>query len=113
MGAAVGRVGGGESALLRFVFSSPLRYNPVVGRRTCEVMVDLPGGKRYSVMLEADSMYHAAVLFYAHCAAPPPGAAPPRIDMEAVIEIKPVYKVRLKDAMAWGNREANRVRQRR
>jgi len=82
----------------------------VVGRRTCEVMVELPGGKRYSVTLEADSMYHAAALFYGHCAAPPMGATPPRIDMNTVLEVRPVYKVKLKDAMAWANRQAKRNR---
>ena len=74
----------------------------------CEVIVELPDGTGYSAVLEARSLYHAAVLFYAHTAAPPPGASPPRIDMDSVLEVRPIYKVRLADAMKWANEEAER-----
>jgi hypothetical protein len=79
-----------------------------VARRLCEVVVALPDGKRYSVMLEAESVFHAAVLFYSHCAAPHPGQTPPRIDMQTMLEVRPVYSVRMEDAMAWANREAQK-----
>ena len=65
-------------------------------------------GTRYSVTVEADSVYHAAVLFFAHCGAPPPGTIPPHIRLDAVLEVRPVYRVALKDAMKWANEEANR-----
>jgi len=76
-----------------------------VGKRICEVSVEAEG-RRYSATVEADSAFHAAVLFYAHCAAPPPGCNPPKIDLEAVVEVKPALKVKLRDAMAWANEKA-------
>jgi hypothetical protein len=72
-----------------------------------EVIAELADGTRYST-LKATSLYHAAVLFYAYTAAPPPGADPPRIYMDALLEVRPIYKVRLMDAMKWANEEAER-----
>jgi hypothetical protein len=53
-------------------------------------------------------VFHAVVLFYAHCAAPPPGCKPPRIGMDTIVEVHPSFKVRLRDAMTWANREAGK-----
>ena len=72
----------------------------------CEVVVELPDGTRYSAVLEAESVFNPAVLFYAHTAAPPPGANPPRLAVDALLEVRPIYKVCLRDAMKWANKEA-------
>lgn len=79
-----------------------------MGGRQCEVILELPDGQRYSVMIEAESLCHAAVLFYSHCASPPAGATPPRIELDAVLEVQPVYQVSLNKAMAWANEQAEK-----
>jgi hypothetical protein len=53
--------------------------------------------------MEANSVFHAAVLFYSHCV-----SLPPRVDRETVVEVKPFNKVRIRDAMVWANDEARR-----
>jgi hypothetical protein len=68
----------------------------------------LPDGTRYSVTVNAESVMHAAILFYSHCYAPPMGARPPRPEMDAMLEVRPIYSVELGAAMKWANAKANR-----
>lgn len=79
----------------------------IVAKRRCEVTVDVDG-VRHTITVEAESVYHAAVLFYAQSAAPPPGLRHPKVNMDNVLEVSPKYRVRLGDAMAWANAKANR-----
>jgi hypothetical protein len=77
----------------------------IVAKRRCQVTLEVDG-VRHTITVEAESVYHAAVLFYAQSAAPPPGKRLPKVDMDAVLEVSPNYRVRLGDAMAWANRKA-------
>lgn len=67
-----------------------------------------PHGQKHTITVEANSVYHAAVLFYAQLAAPSPGLRLPKPEMDTVLEVSPAYRVRLMDAMEWANREAKR-----
>jgi hypothetical protein len=64
-------------------------------------------GVRHTITVEAESAYHAAVLFYSASAAPSPGVILPKLTPDCVLEVSPSYKVRLRDALAWANRKAN------
>ncbi len=78
-----------------------------MGKLRCDVTLEVDG-VRHTITVEAESGYHAAVLFYAASAAPPPGVKLPRVDMDAILEVSPAYRIKLKDAMDWANREAER-----
>ena len=80
-----------------------------MGKRRCEVSMTGPDGQKHTITVEANSVYHAAVLFYAQSAAPSPGMKLPKPEMDTVLEVSPAYRVRLRDAMEWANREANRA----
>ena len=90
---------------IRLIFASGARI-AIVPKRRCEVTLEVDGA-RHTITVEAESVYHAAVLFYAHSAASPPGVRLPKVDMDTVLEVSPLYKVRLGDAMAWANAKAN------
>jgi len=51
--------------------------------------------------VEANSVYHAAVLFYAQSAAASPGLKLPKPDMKTVLEVSSAFRVQLRDAMEW------------
>ncbi len=93
---------------IRHIFASCGRM-AIVAKRRCDVTFVTGDGKRHTITVEADSAYHAAVLFYSASAAPSPGVVLPRVTPDCVLEVSPSYKVRLKDALAWANREANKV----
>jgi hypothetical protein len=84
-----------------------LRYNLLVARR-CEVVLGLPNGRTYSITVEAESAFDAAVLFYQYCLNPPEGIKRPYMDPEATLEVRPIYKVRLQDAVEWANKQADK-----
>jgi hypothetical protein len=83
--------------------------------RQCEVVVMLPGGKRYSTVVEAKSVYHAAALFHSQCVNGPPELERPKIDAETTVEVKPIFRVQVSKAIAWAvnqdSREGKKARQ--
>ncbi|MFL6449232.1 MAG: hypothetical protein ACJ746_16345 [Bryobacteraceae bacterium] len=101
-------MGANTAVELRRMFAL-LRYAQSMGKRRCEVSMTGPDGRKHTLTVEANSVSHAAVLFYAQSAAPSPGVKLPKFEMETVLEVSPAYRVRLKDAMEWANREANRA----
>lgn len=79
----------------------------IMAKRLCNVSVEIDG-KRYSITLEADSIFHAAMLFSSHCAAPPPGVFPPKVNKDTIVEISPCFRVRIGDAFAAESAKVNR-----
>jgi hypothetical protein len=79
-----------------------------VGWRQCEVVVTLPGGRRYSAIVEARSTFHAALVFQAHCLNAPEGLQRPHIEPGTVLEVRPIYKVKVQEAMLWADRKDSR-----
>jgi hypothetical protein len=73
--------------------------------RWCEVTRVLPDGRRHTIKLHAKSIYHAAVL-YSGSTVSAPGEKLPPFDSNTLLEVRPLFNVRHKDAMAWANREA-------
>ena len=73
-----GRRAGGElNQRIRHMFASCVRM-AIVSKRLCEVTLEVDG-VRHTITVEAESVYHAAVLFYAQTAAPPPGLRLPKV----------------------------------
>ena len=77
-----------------------------MGLRWCEVTRILPDGRRHTLKLQARSVYHAAVLYYGSCVGAPGEKLPP-FDPDTAVEVRPVFDVRVQDAMAWASREAD------
>jgi hypothetical protein len=73
-----------------------------VGWRQCEVVVTLPGGRRYSAIVEAKSTFHAALVFQAHCLNAPEGLQRPHIEPGTVLEVRPIYRVKVQEARCSG-----------
>jgi hypothetical protein len=61
----------------------------IVAKRRCEVTLELDG-VRHTITVEAESAYHAAVLFCAHSAAAPPGVRLPKVEVDSVLEVSPI-----------------------
>jgi hypothetical protein len=78
-----------------------------MAKRRCTVSVEIDG-KRYSIDIKAESIYHAAMLFSSHCAAPPPGTFPPKVNQDTVVDVSPCFRVRIGDAFAAESAKANR-----
>jgi hypothetical protein len=78
-----------------------------MGKRRCDVTLVAPNGQRHTITVEANSVFHAALLFYGESNA---GGSTtlPRCDVDTILEVSPSYKVRVRDAMAWANIEANK-----
>ncbi len=59
----------------------------------------LTGGRAYSIIVQANSAYEAALAFKDHCEKGPPEMGRPKPDYEAVLEVKPIYRVKMRDAI--------------
>jgi hypothetical protein len=64
--------------------------------------------KRPFMVIPGRLLYHAATLFYGYCASGPPGEKMPAFEPDSLLEVRPIFRIRHKDAMAWANREAEK-----
>ena len=79
-----------------------------MGKRLCEVTIILDNGTRHTGQVEATSMYHAAILFHRQLTGGKPGFGLPGADMDSVLEVRPVYRVKLGDAFNWANQQTQK-----
>jgi small nuclear ribonucleoprotein (snRNP)-like protein len=79
-----------------------------VGKRLCEVTIILNNGTRYTGQVEATSMYQAAILFHRQLTGGRPGLGLAEAGLDSVLEVRPVYRVKLQDAFNWANRQTQK-----
>jgi hypothetical protein len=53
-------------------------------------------------------MYHAAVVFYRQPTSGRPGFGLPGLGLDSTLEVKPVYSIKLQDAVNWANRQTQK-----
>ncbi len=70
-----------------------------MARRSCEVTLRLSNGRSYTAVMDAESTYGAALAFQRHCENSPPDLQRPRVDYNAVVDVKPIYKGSVRKAM--------------
>jgi formylglycine-generating enzyme required for sulfatase activity len=85
--------------------------------RQCECVLPLPDGRKHSAIVEASSLFQAALLFRDLCNNGPAEFKRPRIADDTQIEVRPIYKVDMKRALAYANwaesREGRKARSQR
>jgi hypothetical protein len=85
--------------------------------RQCECVLPLPDGCKYSAIVEASSVFQAALLFRDLCNKGPAEFKRPRIADDTQIELRLIYKVDMKRALAYAawaeSREGKKARQQR
>jgi hypothetical protein len=59
----------------------------------------MSNGRTYTVVIEAESTYDAALAFQRHCQNGPPELGRPEVHYDSIVEVKPIYKVSMRKAM--------------
>jgi hypothetical protein len=81
-----------------------------VGKRFCDVTAQTPDGKRHTIMVEAESVYDAAMKFLGRSGAEFPGDRLPKTDRDTVFEVRPIYRVTQKAVHGLGQQESEPLR---
>lgn len=75
-------------------------YNSGMGERSVEVTFRYPNGRTHTLIVQADSADEAAMQYYHRCTESPKELDWPKPELDTVLEVKPVYKIRLSDAIS-------------
>ena len=59
----------------------------------------MDGGRRYTAIVEAASLFDAALRFQKHCNDGPPEFNRPHVPTDAIVEVRPIFRVSLRKAM--------------
>ncbi len=69
-------------------------------KRSVEVTFRCPNGRTHTLVVQAESADEAAILYYRRCTDSPAEFDCPKPGLDTILEVKPVYLIRLSDAIS-------------